>query len=209
MQWTQEIVSSAPSDVVVENVIELLKRMGFREYERVSSRKDWGIDIVAIRDDPIAGTEKVVIAVHRRGLASSKDVNVFAGLVERYKADKGILVSPVGFTKDAKVLISREYRGRVIPWDGAKLASLFNNYSIEPPFVKGLLYGGGVDQFISQLIGAGALILWAFGCGLVLFKVLDSLMGIRVEPKEELMGLDIIEHGTPAYPEFYTMNSQT
>ena len=133
MQWTQEIVSSAPSDVVVENVIELLKRMGFREYERVSSRKDWGIDIVAIRDDPIAGTEKVVIAVHRRGLASSKDVNVFAGLVERYKADKGILVSPVGFTKDAKVLISREYRGRVIPWDGAKLASLFNNYSIEPP----------------------------------------------------------------------------
>ncbi len=133
MQWTQEIVSSAPNDVVVENVIELLKRMGFREYERVSSRKDWGIDIVAIRDDPIAGTEKVVIAVHRRGLASSKDVNVFAGLVERYKADKGILVSPVGFTKDAKVLISREYRGRVIPWDGAKLASLFNNYSIEPP----------------------------------------------------------------------------
>ncbi|MBA2848599.1 ammonium transporter [Thermosulfuriphilus ammonigenes] len=85
----------------------------------------------------------------------------------------------------------------------------YGNYSIEPPFVKGLLYGGGVDQFISQLIGAGALILWAFGCGLVLFKVLDSLMGIRVEPKEELMGLDIIEHGTPAYPEFYTMNSQT
>ncbi|WP_234394413.1 hypothetical protein [Thermococcus piezophilus] len=37
------------------------------------------------------------------------------------------------FTKDAKVLISREYRGRVIPWDGEKLVLLFNNYSIEPP----------------------------------------------------------------------------
>ncbi|WP_456431298.1 ammonium transporter [Thermosulfuriphilus sp.] len=85
----------------------------------------------------------------------------------------------------------------------------YGNYSIDPPFVKGLLYGGGIDQFVSQLIGAGALIAWAFGCGLILFKVLDMVMGIRVEPKEELMGLDLIEHGTPAYPEFYTMNSQS
>ncbi len=53
-----------------------------------------GIDIVAIRDDPIAGMEKLVIALHRKGLASSRDVNVFADLVSRYKADKGgILIS--------------------------------------------------------------------------------------------------------------------
>ena len=133
MSWTQDIIMLAPEDVLIENVIELLKRMGFRDYERVSSKKDWGIDIVAIRDDPIAGMEKLVIAVHRKGLASSRDINVFAGLVDKYKADKGILISTAGFTKDAKVLISREYRGRIIPWDGEKLASLFHNYSVEPP----------------------------------------------------------------------------
>ncbi|WP_258084041.1 restriction endonuclease [Thermococcus thermotolerans] len=133
MPWTQDIIMLAPEDVLIENVIELLKRMGFRDYERVSSKKEWGIDIVAIRDDPIAGMEKLVIAVHRKGLASSRDVNVFAGLVDKYRADKGILISTTGFTKDARVLISREYRGRVIPWDGEKLASLFHNYSVEPP----------------------------------------------------------------------------
>ena len=133
MPWTQDIIMMAPEDVLIENVIELLKRMGFREYEKVSSKKDWGIDIVAIRDDPIAGMEKLVIAVHRKGLASSRDVNVFADLVDKYKADKGILISTAGFTKDAKVLISREYRGRIIPWDGEKLISLFHNYSLEPP----------------------------------------------------------------------------
>ncbi len=133
MHWTPDLIKMAPEETLIENVIELLRRMGFRDYERVSDRKEWGIDVVAIRDDPITGTEKVVIALHSRGLASSKDVNVFADLVNKYKADRGIMVSPFGFTKDAKVLISREYRGRIVPWDGEKLASLFNNYSIEPP----------------------------------------------------------------------------
>lgn len=133
MQWTPALIRLASDGTLIENVIELLKRMGFKEYERVSSKREWGIDVVAIRDDPIAGTEKVVLALHSKGLASSKDVNVFADLVDKYKADKGIIISPVGFTKDAKVLISREHRGRIVPWDGEKLASLFNNYSIESP----------------------------------------------------------------------------
>ncbi len=83
----------------------------------------------------------------------------------------------------------------------------YGNYSTEPPFVKGLFFGGGVDQLVAQLIGAGALIAWAFVTGYIVFKVLDAVMGIRVSPKEELQGLDIIEHGTPAYPEFYTSRS--
>ncbi|OAG26716.1 ammonium transporter [Thermodesulfatator autotrophicus] len=81
----------------------------------------------------------------------------------------------------------------------------YGNYSIEPPFVKGLLYGGGVDQLIAQLIGAGALFIWAFGAGYILFKVLDILIGIRIDPREEIQGVDLVEHGTPAYPEFYVI----
>ncbi|CAD5244611.1 restriction endonuclease [Thermococcus camini] len=133
MPWTPDLIRLTPRETLVGDVIELLKRMGFRDYERVAGRKEWGIDVVAIRDDPIAGIEKVVLAIHPKGLASSRDINVFADLVDKYKADKGILISPAGFTKDAKVLISREHRGRVVPWDGEKLASLFNNYRMEPP----------------------------------------------------------------------------
>jgi Amt family ammonium transporter len=43
---------------------------------------------------------------------------------------------------------------------------------------------------------------WAFGTGFIMFKVMDKIMGIRVSPEEELQGLDVPEHGTPAYPEF-------
>jgi Amt family ammonium transporter len=80
----------------------------------------------------------------------------------------------------------------------------YGNYATTKPFVTGLLYGGaGLGQFASQLIGAVVVMVWAFGCGYIMFKVLDKVLGVRVDPHEELQGLDIIEHGTPGYPEFY------
>jgi Amt family ammonium transporter len=74
------------------------------------------------------------------------------------------------------------------------------------PFVKGLFYGGGFGQLIAQAIGAGVCVLWAFGLGFLTFKIMDKLFGIRVSPVEEIKGLDIPEHGTPAYPNFVTLN---
>ena len=68
--------------------------------------------------------------------------------------------------------------------------------------VVGLFYGGGTDQLVAQLIGAVAVLAWSFIGGLVMFKVLDLVMGIRVTPEEEIAGLDIDEHGTSAYPNF-------
>ncbi len=81
----------------------------------------------------------------------------------------------------------------------------YGNYLTTPPFVEGLLFGGaGGSQFIAQLIGAVVVIIWAFGCGLILFKVLDLVIGVRVDPHEEIQGLDLVEHGTPAYPDFFS-----
>jgi Amt family ammonium transporter len=77
-------------------------------------------------------------------------------------------------------------------------------YSLEPPYVTGLLYGGGAGQLLAQLVGIGTVAAWGFGLGYVLFKVMDLSFGIRVLPEEELRGLDLYEHGTPAYPEFTT-----
>ncbi len=78
----------------------------------------------------------------------------------------------------------------------------YGNYSITGPFVTGLLYGGGFGQLAAQLISALVVVLWAFGTGYALFKLMDRAFGIRVPPEEELTGLDIPEHGGSAYPEF-------
>lgn len=75
------------------------------------------------------------------------------------------------------------------------------------PLIRGLFYGGGFGQLTAQLIGAATCVAWAFGLGLVIFKLMDLSFGIRVSPQEEIKGLDIPEHGTPAYPNFYSYNS--
>jgi Amt family ammonium transporter len=67
--------------------------------------------------------------------------------------------------------------------------------------VTGLFYGDA-GQLLAQAISAVVVIAWAFGTGFIMFKVMDKIMGIRVSPEEELQGLDVPEHGTPAYPEF-------
>jgi len=66
----------------------------------------------------------------------------------------------------------------------------------------GLFYGGGISQLITQIIGVGAVFVWAFGSGLVLFGLLKITVGIRVTAEEELKGLDLTEHGSEAYSGF-------
>ncbi len=66
--------------------------------------------------------------------------------------------------------------------------------------VYGLL-GGDASLLLPQIVGIIAAIVWGFGGGFVLFKVLDLTMGLRVSEEEEEEGLDETEHGTVAYPQ--------
>ena len=67
--------------------------------------------------------------------------------------------------------------------------------------VTGLIAGNAHQLFV-QFIAVITAAVWAFGTGYILFKLIDSTIGLRVSPEEELDGLDIGEHGISAYPEF-------
>ena len=60
---------------------------------------------------------------------------------------------------------------------------------------------GNAAQLLPQIVGILAAIVWGFGGGFILFKILDLTMGLRVDEQEEEEGLDEHEHGTVAYPE--------
>ena len=66
--------------------------------------------------------------------------------------------------------------------------------------VTGLVVGNAA-QLLPQIVGILAAIVWGFGGGYILFKILDLTMGLRVDVQEEEEGLDEHEHGTVAYPE--------
>ncbi len=72
----------------------------------------------------------------------------------------------------------------------------------------GLFNMGGTNIKIisTQLIGIGAAFAWSFGTAFILFKVIDMTMGLRVSKEEEMIGVDIAEHGAHAYNDFQTLN---
>ncbi|MCH7574431.1 MAG: ammonium transporter [Candidatus Marinimicrobia bacterium] len=72
----------------------------------------------------------------------------------------------------------------------------------------GLFYGGGVNQLISQFIGVGAAFVWAFGLGMLLFLALKHTVGLRVSEEEEILGLDIGEHGMESYAGFQIFTAE-
>ena len=60
--------------------------------------------------------------------------------------------------------------------------------------VDGLLYGN-LHQFLVQLLDAGVCVAYAFVVTYILAKIVDKVMGLRVDEKEEYVGLDISQHG--------------
>ncbi|MDR2363685.1 MAG: ammonium transporter [Spirochaetaceae bacterium] len=66
----------------------------------------------------------------------------------------------------------------------------------------GLLHGGGLAQLGVQALGIVSVGAWAALTSLILFLVIKAITGLRVSPKEELVGLDITEHKAEAYTGF-------
>ncbi|MDN5351620.1 MAG: ammonium transporter, Amt family [Clostridiales bacterium] len=72
----------------------------------------------------------------------------------------------------------------------------------------GLVYGGGAGLFITQLIGVVSVALWVVVTMSILFMIIKSTIGLRVSEAEEIVGLDVYEHGlASAYADFTPMIS--
>jgi Amt family ammonium transporter len=66
----------------------------------------------------------------------------------------------------------------------------------------GLFYGGGANQLIAQILGILTYGLWTVVLSTIFWFALKSFFGLRVTEEEELIGLDIGEHGMEAYSGF-------
>lgn len=79
----------------------------------------------------------------------------------------------------------------------------------------GMLYGGGTEMLIVQIIGVVAVIAWVSITMSILFIIIKNTIGLRVTEEEEIVGLDIEEHGLlssyadfmPTYSTASTINS--
>lgn len=82
---------------------------------------------------------------------------------------------------------------------GTIAVGLFSATEAEGVVKKGLFYGGGSDQLVSQLIGVGAIAAFVLVATVILFGAIKATVGLRVSEQEEREGLDVHEHGVPGY----------
>ncbi len=80
---------------------------------------------------------------------------------------------------------------------GALLTGVFASPLIQSAY-KGVLYGNPHQLKVQALVSLTSILISFFG-SLILFKLIDVVMGLRVTEKDEAIGLDVSSHNERAY----------
>jgi Amt family ammonium transporter len=80
---------------------------------------------------------------------------------------------------------------------GALLTGIFASAAIQAG--KTGLLEGNAHQLWVQAVGVAAVVAYSIVVSFVLLRVLDAVMGLRVSRDDEIMGLDLSQHGEEAY----------
>ena len=81
---------------------------------------------------------------------------------------------------------------------GAIATGLFASKAINEAGADGL-FAGNAGLLFSQLAAVAATAVFAFVGSVVLLKVVDAVVGLRVNEEEEFAGLDLSQHSENAY----------
>jgi Amt family ammonium transporter len=81
---------------------------------------------------------------------------------------------------------------------GALATGLFASKAVNDDGNNGLFFGNP-DLFRVQAIGVLATRIFAFVGSLILLKLVDVIIGLRVHDEDEMAGLDLSQHNESAY----------
>ncbi|MDQ4142880.1 MAG: ammonium transporter [Actinomycetota bacterium] len=82
---------------------------------------------------------------------------------------------------------------------GALLTGVFADAAINEAGADGLLAGGGLTLLGKQVIAVGASLGFSFIGNLILMKLIEVAVGVRVTDEEEISGLDLAQHAETGY----------
>lgn len=81
---------------------------------------------------------------------------------------------------------------------GALATGLFASTAANPDGANGL-FSGNPHQFVIQAVAVGAVIVFSLVVTVVILKVVDWTIGLRVNTEEEVQGLDLTQHSEIGY----------
>lgn len=135
--------------------------------------------------------------------ASCAFVDTWAAVVIGFIA--GILVFySIRFFESRKIddpIFALSVHGTAGVW-GTLSTGFFATQELATVGKPGLFYGGGFEQLGVQLMGVVASGTFAFIVSFIILYIMKATMnGLRVTEEEEIIGLDLSEHGSYGYPE--------
>jgi ammonium transporter, Amt family len=81
---------------------------------------------------------------------------------------------------------------------GALATGLFASKAVNPAGADGLFFGNP-KQFLIQLTAVGVTLVYSFVVSFIIYKLIDFFIKVRVEEKDEIIGLDLTQHHENAY----------
>jgi len=81
---------------------------------------------------------------------------------------------------------------------GTLSIGLFATTAINPGGADGILYGN-TQQMLAQLTGTGAVALYSLVVSIIILKLIDLFVGLRVDESSEVQGIDVTLHGEEGY----------
>jgi ammonium transporter, Amt family len=82
---------------------------------------------------------------------------------------------------------------------GALLTGVFASLAINEAGADGLLSGGGTVLLGKQVVAVAATLAFSFAASLLIAKLVDVTVGLRVSEEEEIAGLDLAQHSEVGY----------
>lgn len=82
---------------------------------------------------------------------------------------------------------------------GSLSLGIFGSAAVNSIGLDGILYGGGTELLMKQLLGVGLVFTYSFIATLVIGFAIEKTMGFRIKRENELEGIDLIEHAESAY----------
>jgi Amt family ammonium transporter len=140
----------------------------------------------------VAGLATVTPAAGYVSPLSAVAIGIAAGIVCYYSML--LFKTKLGFDDSLDVFAVHGIGGIL----GMFSVGIFATLAVNSAGVDGLIYGNGV-QVLKQMAGIGAVGAYAFIVTLILGKLIDITIGLRVSQTEETVGLDLSQHGERAY----------
>jgi Amt family ammonium transporter len=158
----------------------------------VEARKDRKATTLGVASGAVAGLVAITPAAGFVGPLPAMVIGLVGGMV----CAKAVSLKFRFGYDDSLDVVGVHLVGGIV---GALLTGVFADVAINAAGADGLLNGGGAALLGKQVVGIGATLAFSFVASIVLLKIVDATIGLRVTEDDEFRGLDLAQHSEGGY----------